>query len=62
MPRYRIELTRDERDELLGVVTKGKAAAATIAHANVLLAVDTGEFGELRMTSAQAAAASAAAR
>jgi len=57
MQRYRIELTEDEREELLGIVTRGKAAAATIAHANVLLAVDTGEHAELRMTSAQAAAA-----
>ena len=57
MLKYRIELTEDEREELLGIVTKGKAAAATIAHANVLLAVDAGEHAELKMTSAQAAAA-----
>ena len=57
MPRYRIELTEDEREGLLAIVTRGKAAAATIAHANVLLAVDAGEHAVLRMTSAQAAAA-----
>lgn len=57
MLRYRIELTEDERKELLGIATRGKAAVATIAHANVLLAVDAGEHAELRMTSAQAAAA-----
>ena len=57
MMKYKIELTEEERSELLAVVTKGKAAAATIAHANILLAVDSGEHAELRMTSAQAAAA-----
>ena len=57
MEKYRVELTESERGELLGVVAKGKAAAATITHDNVLLAVDSGEHAELRMASARAAAA-----
>lgn len=57
MPRYTVELSREEREELLGVVTRGRAAASAIAHANILLAVDAGPHNPSRMTSAQAASA-----
>lgn len=55
--KYRVELTEGERDELLGVVTRGSGPAATVRRANILLAVDRGPSAGLRMTDAQAAAA-----
>ena len=36
--KYRVELTADERVELLGVVGRGKGGASQIRHANILLA------------------------
>lgn len=57
MSKYRVELTEEERDGLIELVTKGKGAAAAIRRANILLAVDRGEHAGLRMTDAQAAAA-----
>jgi transposase len=57
MARYKVTLTTEERDILLNAVTKGAEGAAKIKHANILLAVDCGEFGELKMTDEQAAAA-----
>jgi transposase len=40
MKRYVVELTREERDELVELVSKGKAAARKITHARVLLEAD----------------------
>lgn len=55
MTRYLVELTDRERAELKKTVTTGKAGAARIMHANILLAVDRSEEALLRMTDAQAA-------
>jgi hypothetical protein len=38
--RYVVRLTREEREQLEGLVAKGKAAAYRIRHAHILLAVD----------------------
>lgn len=57
MARYKVELTREERDGLLARVNRGSGAANEIKRANILLAVDCGEFGELRMTDEQVARA-----
>lgn len=57
MTKYKVTLTTEERGILLNAVTKGTEGAAKIKHANILLAVDRGEFGELKMTDEQAAAA-----
>lgn len=38
--KYIVRLTEDERAELEGIVSKGKAAAYKIKHANILLNVD----------------------
>ncbi len=40
MKRYVVELTREERNELVELVSKGKAAARKITHARVLLQAD----------------------
>ena len=40
--KYIVRLTADEREELEGLVRKGKAAAYKIQHANILLSVDSG--------------------
>lgn len=42
--KYIVTLTTEERQQLLDLVSKGKAAAQTIKHANILLASD--ENGE----------------
>lgn len=57
MVRYRVELTEGERAELLARVSKGSGRAAEIKRANLLLAVDQGEFADLRMTDEEAARA-----
>jgi len=44
-PRYRVTLTKDERDYLENISTKGKRAARTILYARALLLLDAGEFG-----------------
>ena len=43
--RYVVELTSDERDRMETIVSKGKAAAYKIKHANILLSVDQGKQG-----------------
>ena len=53
--KYRVELTAEEREELLAVVRRGKGAAAQVRRANILLAVDVGEHADLRMSEAEAA-------
>lgn len=55
MAKYRVELTCEERDELLARVNRGRGSAAEIKRANILLAVDRGEHAELRMTDEEAA-------
>ena len=49
--KYRVELTAEERGELLAVVRRGKGGAAQVRRANILLAVDA----DLRMSEAEAA-------
>ena len=55
--KYRVELTEEERWELLSVVKRGKGSAAQVRRANILLAVDVGEHADLRMSEAEAARA-----
>jgi Homeodomain-like domain len=40
MDKYRVNLTEEEREELEGLLGKGKAAARKLAHARVLLLAD----------------------
>ncbi len=44
-PRYRVTLTREERDDLKAISTKGKRAARTVLSARALLLLDAGEYG-----------------
>jgi len=44
-PRYRVTLTKEERDELSIISTKGKRAARTVLYARSLLLLDAGEYG-----------------
>lgn len=55
--KYRVELTEEERGELLSVVRRGKGGAAQVRRANILLAVDVGAHADLRMSEAEAAKA-----
>lgn len=55
--KYRVELTEEERGELLSVVKRGRGGAAQVRRANILLAVDAGEHADLRMSEAEAASA-----
>lgn len=57
MAKYRVELTGEERAELLARVNRGTGSAAEIKRANILLAVDSGEFADLRMGDEEAARA-----
>jgi len=45
MKQYRIELTKEQRDFLEEVVSKGKNAARKLQHAHILLKADTGVHG-----------------
>ena len=44
-PRYRVTLTKEERQDLQAVSTKGRRAARTVLYARALLLLDAGEFG-----------------
>lgn len=44
-PRYKVTLTKEERQELEAISTKGKRAARTILYARALLLLDAGEHG-----------------
>ena len=44
-PRYRITLTKEEREELTTVSKTGRRAAKMILHARALLLLDAGDFG-----------------
>ena len=43
--RYRVTLTKEERNELEALSSKGKRAARTVLLARALLLLDAGEFG-----------------
>ncbi len=43
--RYKVTLSGEERDELLGLVNKGKSAARKLTQARILLQADEGEQG-----------------
>lgn len=45
-PRYRVTLTKEEREELEELSTKGKRAARTVLYARALLLLDVGEHGQ----------------
>lgn len=45
-PRYRVTLTKEEREELEAISTKGKRAARTVLYARALLLLDAGEDGK----------------
>ena len=55
--KYRVELTKEERKELLSVVKGGRGGAAQVRRANILLAVDVGDHADLGMGEAEAAKA-----
>lgn len=40
--RYRVKLTKEEREALLKLISKGKAAARELSHARILLQADEG--------------------
>jgi len=44
-PRYRVTLTKEERQNLEAISTKGKRAARTVLYARALLLLDAGEYG-----------------
>ena len=45
-PRYKVTLTKEEREELEELSTKGKRAARTVLYARALLLLDAGEHGQ----------------
>ena len=45
-PRYKVTLTKEEREELEELSTKGKRAARTVLYARALLLLDAGEYGQ----------------
>ena len=44
-PRYRVTLTKEEREDLEAISTKGKRAARTVLYSRALLLLDVGEQG-----------------
>ena len=44
-PRYKVTLTKEERQELEAISTKGKKAARTVLYARALLLLDASEYG-----------------
>jgi hypothetical protein len=46
MKRYKITLTKQEREELKSIIKKGKRNAKTIRNALILLNCDEGSYGE----------------
>ena len=44
-PRYKVTLTKEERQELEAISTKGKKAARTVLYARALLLLDASEHG-----------------
>jgi hypothetical protein len=45
VPRYRVTLTEEERQELEAISTKGKRSARTVLYSRALLLLDSGEYG-----------------
>jgi transposase len=45
MKKYKVTLTTEERQQLHGLITAGKAAAKKLAHARMLLKADAAEGG-----------------
>ena len=43
-PRYRVTLTKEEREELEFLSTTGKRAARTVMYARALLLLDAGDY------------------
>ena len=43
--RYKVTLTKEEREDLEAISTKGKRAARTVLYARALLLLDAGEYG-----------------
>lgn len=50
--RYRVELTEDEREHLLGLTSSGQAGARMVKRANILLMSDGGEHTEAQIEAA----------
>jgi len=44
-PRYKVTLTKEERNDLEAISTKGRRAARTVLYARALLLLDAGEYG-----------------
>lgn len=44
--KWIVELTKEEREDLLKIIKKGKGSAYKIKHANILLKADQGPYGE----------------
>lgn len=55
--RYRVTLTREERDDLTGLSSKGKMAVRTVLYARALLLLDQGEHAPNTWTVASVAEA-----
>jgi hypothetical protein len=55
MKKYNVTLSRDERESLGNLVSKGKHRSQKILNALILLACDTGEFQTNRSTNEQIA-------
>ena len=45
-PRYRVTLTKEERENLEAISTRGKRAVRTVLYARALLLLDVGEHGQ----------------
>jgi len=56
MIKYKVTLTREERQQLEKLVSAGKAAARRLTHARILLLADEGEQGPGRTNAAIVAA------
>ena len=46
MAKYKVTLTREERDELMSIISKGKHTSQRFRNAYVLLNCDEGEYAE----------------
>ena len=46
MERYKVTLTKEERDELLAIINKGQHSSQKFRNAYILLNTDVGEFSE----------------
>lgn len=46
MVKYKVTLTKDERDELMSIISKGKHTSQKVRNAYVLLNCDEGEYSD----------------